>query len=79
MEVSGTQQFLRGFFIGDEHFDLIEGLLGSGRGRSSSRHRLGVGGACMGAGNVDFFASTAWWFGVRKVCDENYSFARQHC
>lgn len=71
--------YLRGLFIGDEHFDLVEGFLGTSRGRSSSRGRFGVGGACMGAGDVDLFASTAWWFGVGKVCDEDYSFTGQHC
>lgn len=33
----------------------------------------------MGAGDVDLFTSTAGWFGVGEVCDENYSFTCQHC
>lgn len=78
-QLSLIQWLLRGFFIGDEDFDLVEGLLGASRGRGSSGRRLGVGGACMGAGNVDLFASATWWFGVGKVCDEDYSFAGQHC
>lgn len=37
-----------------------------------------MGGACMGASDVDLFTSTAGWFGVGEVCDENYSFTCQH-
>lgn len=69
---------LRGLFVGDQHFDLVEGLLSTSWGRRSSGRRLGMGRACMRAGDVDFFTGTAGWFGVGEVCDENYSFTCQH-
>lgn len=70
---------LRGFFVGDEHFDLVEGFLGPGGRRGSSGRGLGVGGACVGAGDVDFFSGAPRWFGWGEVCDEDYSFTGQHC
>ena len=38
-----------------------------------------MGGACMGAGDVDLFTSAARGFGVGEVCDKDYSFTGQHC
>lgn len=34
--------------------------------------------ARMRTGNVDLFASAAWGFGVRKVCDEDDPLTGQH-
>lgn len=52
---------LRGFLIGDEHFDLIEGLFGTGR---LSRSRFVMGGAGMRTGNINLLTSTSRWFRV---------------
>lgn len=70
---------LRGLLIGDEHFDLVEGFLGAGGSRGGGRGGLGVGRACMRAGDVDLFTSIAWRFGGREVRNEDYSFTGQHC
>lgn len=74
-----ARQDLRGFLVGDEHFDLVEGLFGAGGDRRGGGGGLVVGGASVGAGDVDLFAGAARWFGVGKIGDEDYSFAGQHC
>lgn len=66
----------RGFLIGDEHFDLIEGFFGTG---GLNRSRFAMGGAGMRAGNINLLASTARRFRVREICDEHYTLTGQHC
>lgn len=70
--------FLRWLLVGDEHFDLVQGLLGTGGGREGSRHRLSVGRAGMGAGDIDLLTPAARGFGVREVGDEDNAFTGQH-
>jgi len=65
----------RGFLIGDEHFDLIEGFFGTG---GLSRSRFAMGRAGMRTGDINLLASTARWFRVREICDEHYTLTGQH-
>ncbi|TNN33334.1 hypothetical protein EYF80_056505 [Liparis tanakae] len=69
----------RGLLVGDEHFDLVEGLLGAGGHRRRAVGGLVVGGACVGAGDVDLLAGVARRLGVGEVGDEDDALAGQHC
>lgn len=78
MLATNRQRASPGLLIGDEHFDFVEGLLGTRGCRGGRSDRFGVSRAGVGAGDVDFLACTSRGLGVGEVCDEHDALTGQH-